>query len=117
MECGNEQGEQSGVMYNQTIKADQGKTRLTLVPRRIVKAIARVRMYGVKKYPDGGVDNWKQVEIERYRDAAYRHFYEYLDKPDSIDSESGLPHLWHLACNIAFLIELEGGGSEDASNL
>lgn len=25
-----------------------------------------------------------------------------------LDQESGLPHLWHLACNAAFLIELEG---------
>jgi hypothetical protein len=24
-----------------------------------------------------------------------------------VDEESGLPHLWHLACNIAFLIEME----------
>lgn len=26
----------------------------------------------------------------------------------AVDEESGLPHLWHCACNIAFLIELEG---------
>ena len=26
--------------------------------------------------------------------------------------ESGYPHLWHLACNIAFLIELEDGYDE-----
>ena len=47
------------------------------------------------------------MEVERYRDAAYRHFMAYLDEPDGMDQESGLPHLWHLACNICFLIELE----------
>jgi hypothetical protein len=30
----------------------------------------------------------------------------YLDDPEGLD-ESGLPHLWHLATNIAFLIALE----------
>jgi hypothetical protein len=92
---------------NQKVKADEGKLRLTLVPSGIIRAIARVRMYGNAKYPDGGPDNWKQVEKERYRDAMYRHMLAYLDDPEGTDEESGLPHLWHLACNVAFLCELE----------
>ena len=31
----------------------------------------------------------------------------YLDDPEGLDNESGLPHLWHLACNVAFLCERE----------
>ena len=92
---------------NQKAKADYGKEELTLVPRRIIHDICAIRMYGNKKYPEGGPDNWKQVEIERYRNAAYRHFLAYLDEPQGKDKESGFPHLWHLACNIAFLCEME----------
>ena len=90
---------------NQNIKADAGKPQLTLVPRQILFDIAEVRAFGVKKY--GDPDNWKQVNIQRYRDAAFRHFMAYLDEPDGTDAESGLSHLSHLACNIAFLCELE----------
>lgn len=86
-------------------KADSGKPKLTLVPRQIIFDIARVREYGTAKYHDP--DNWKRVEIERYRDAAFRHFMAYLDDPKGVDAESGLPHLSHLACNIAFLCEME----------
>ncbi|OLR66879.1 hypothetical protein BIV19_04335 [Intestinimonas butyriciproducens] len=50
----------------------------------------------------------RQVEPQRYRDALYRHWLYYL-KGERYDQESGLPHLWHLACNAAFLIEMEGG--------
>ena len=92
---------------NQSVKADAGKPQLTLVPRRIIWDIAKIRMYGNTKYPEGGPDNWKHVEIERYRDAAFRHFLAYLDNPQGVDEESGLPSLWHLACNIAFLCEME----------
>lgn len=95
--------------YDQSVKADFGKPRLTLVPRKILWDVAIVREYGNEKYPDGGPDNYKKVEPERYRDAAFRHFLRYLDDPTGVDSESGLPHLWHLACNIAFLCELEEG--------
>lgn len=91
--------------YNQDVKADAGKLQLTLVPTSIIRAIAKVRMYGVAKYHDP--DNWRNVEISRYRDAAYRHFLAYLDNPEGVDVESGIPHLYHLACNIAFLIEME----------
>ena len=85
-------------------KADAGKMRPTLVPASLIKAVAAVREYGTQKY--GSPDNWRKVDIQRYRDALYRHWLEYLDG-NWLDEESGLPTLWHLACNVAFLIELE----------
>lgn len=96
--------------YNQEVKADSGKLQLTLVPRQIIRDIASVRMYGTKKYKDS--ENWKKVEKQRYKDAAFRHFLSYLDNPSGVDYESGLPHLWHLACNVAFLCELEDGENQ-----
>lgn len=90
---------------NQEAKADAGKPRLTLVPRKMIWAVAAIREYGTEKYKDP--DNWRRVEIERYRDAAFRHYLAYLDDPSGVDAESGLPHLWHLACNVAFLCEME----------
>ena len=93
------------INYNQEVKADKGKIRPTLVPVSLIKAVAAVRGYGVEKYHDP--ENWRKVEIERYKDALYRHWLAYLDG-EWLDQESGLPHLWHLACNAAFLIELEG---------
>ena len=88
-------------------KNDAEKVDPTLVPPAIVWCIAKVREFGVKKYSER--DSWKRVETQRYRAALYRHFLEYLENPDSADEESGLPHLWHMACNIAFLCELEKG--------
>lgn len=88
-----------------TAKDDAGKPKLALVPRQIIWDIAEVREYGNKKY--GDPDNWKTVEAQRYRDAAFRHFLKYLDDPCGVDEESGISHLKHLACNIAFLCELE----------
>ena len=92
-------------MNDQRAKADAGKARLSLVPTRIIYAIARIREYGCQKYHDP--DNWKRVEPERYRDAMFRHMLAYINDPKSVDDESGLPHLWHLCCNAAFLCELE----------
>lgn len=96
-------------MNDQKAKKDEGKPMLSLVPSALIYAVARIREYGNAKYPEGGKDNWKQVEPERYRDAAYRHLLAYIDDPQGVDKESGLPHLWHLACNVAFLCELEDG--------
>ena len=93
-------------MNDQTAKADAGKAQLTLVPRKIIWDIAAIREYGNEKY--GDPENWRQVSDERYRNAAFRHFLAYLDDPNSVDQESGMPHLWHLACNIAFLCERYG---------
>lgn len=91
---------------DQQAKADAGKPRPTLTPVSLIDAVTAVRMYGNAKYHDP--ENWRQVEPQRYRDALYRHWLAYL-KGEKCDLESGLPHLWHLACNAAFLIEMEGG--------
>lgn len=95
---------------DQSAKADCGKPQLSLVPTKILEAIARVREYGNRKYKSK--DNWKTVEIERYRDAAFRHWAQYIDDPKSRDEESGLPHLWHVACNISFLVSLEDNNAD-----
>ena len=86
-------------------KADAGKPRPTLVPMSLIKAVMEVREYGCRKYHDP--ENWRKVEPQRYRDAMCRHLIAYLEGNET-DDESGLPHLWHAACNIAFLIEMEG---------
>lgn len=104
--CPAEESAPEPVRDTQTAKSDQGKPRLTLVPRSIIWDIAVIREYGNRKY--GDPENWRQVEPERYRDAMMRHMMEYLDDPKGVDEESGLPHLWHLACNVAFLCEMEG---------
>ena len=92
-------------MSDQTAKADEGKTPLTLVPRRIIWDIGEIRKHGKGKYHDPEI--WRNIELYRLKDAAFRHFLAYLDDPQGLDQDSGLPHLWHLACNIAFLCEKE----------
>lgn len=92
-------------MKEQKYKFDEGKPQLTLVPHNIIYSIAKVREFGNKKYKDP--NSWKKVNKERYRNAMFRHMLSYLSDPNGFDSESGLPHLWHLACNIAFLCEME----------
>lgn len=91
-------------MTDQTIKADAGKPRLCLVPPQIIFDIAEVREYGNRKYSDPG--SWRRVEIDRYIDAAYRHFLAFAADPKSKDAESGIRHYKHLACNLAFLCEM-----------
>lgn len=98
--------EDSPPQADQSAKADAGKIMPTLVPPALIEAVAAVRGYGCNKY--GDPDNWRRVAPQRYRDAAYRHWLAYLKNPEACDPESGLPHLWHLACNAAFLIEMEG---------
>lgn len=99
-------GAQKATDDAQTAKDDADKPDLTLVPLQILYSIAEVRKYGTKKYKDP--DNWKKVSAERYRKALLRHCISYIRDPDGKDAESGLPHLWHLACNVAFLCEMEG---------
>jgi Domain of unknown function (DUF5664) len=93
-------------------KFDGGKPKLAMVLgyfSNAIRLLGEVGTYGNKKYASGYHDhNWMEVEnaVERYRDAAARHFLSYLGG-EKIDTESGLPHLSHASWNLNALTEIE----------
>ena len=86
------------------LKHDGGKARLDLVPPEIIEAVGTVMTHGAEKY---GEASYRNVEPKRYRSALMRHICKWLKEPHGKDEDSGLPHLWHIACNVAFLCELD----------
>lgn len=94
-----------GTYVDYSIKSDKGKYKPTLCHKSLIEAVATVREYGARKYGDN--ECWKRVEEQRYKDALYRHWLAYLENPDGIDSDSGLLTLWHVACNVDFLVEMQ----------
>ena len=102
------QFEPCGDGNDQTAKADAGKPILTWVPMQIVWDIADVRRYGNEKY--GSPDNWKTVEPERHFEAFLRHVVKAWDGDHmTVYPESGLLHLAHAACDLAFFLALMEG--------
>lgn len=84
------------------IKYDSNKLRYDLIPPEATSALARVLTYGAAKY---GPNNWQQLDdfTARYTAALMRHL-EAWRGGEEVDSESGLPHLEHALCNLAFLV-------------
>ena len=86
------------------LKHDGGKPRLDLVPPEIIEAVGAVMTHGAEKYGEG---SYRNVEPKRYRAALMRHICQWLRDPYGIDEDSGLPHIYHIACNVAFLLEID----------
>jgi Domain of unknown function (DUF5664) len=86
------------------IKHDNNKLRYSLVPSKPITDLVKVLMFGAAKYGDynwtGGFD-WT-----RLYDATQRHLQAWVSG-ETTDPESGLNHLSHAMCNIAFLLEFE----------
>ena len=98
----------------QEAKADSGKPRPSLVPPALIRGVDAIREFGTARY--GSPDNWRKVEPQRYWDALLRHVLAAWDNWKAVDPESGMPHLWHIACNAGFLMqymEEENGLSEN----
>lgn len=83
-------------------KHDQGKARWDLLDFQQVEAVVRVLTAGADKYGD---HNWRNVEPfeHRYFSAAMRHLVAYRTG-QSVDPETGEPHLAHAICNLLFLM-------------
>lgn len=82
-------------------KYDEGKPRPSLVPVEGIEAIMHVREFGKAKYADA--EDWRKVPREKWLDALLRHVLHIWDNPLALDYESGLPALWHVITNAAFL--------------
>lgn len=87
----------------QEAKADSGKPRPSLVPPALIDGVMRIREFGTARY--GDLDNWRNVDAERYHNALLRHILAMWEDWKAVDPDSGMPHLWHAACNIAFLMQ------------
>lgn len=85
-------------------KFDDGKAMLALVPASLDEAVGEILTLGSRKYAP---NNWKKgIAYTRIVSSLKRHLNEFY-KGNLIDNESNKPHLWHVACNVAFLIEFE----------
>ena len=85
-------------------KADAGKDRIDLMPPEFVTATARVLAFGAQKYGDR---NWEKGLLwSRVFAAQQRHMWAWWSGQDA-DEETGMSHLWHAACCMAFLVAYE----------
>jgi hypothetical protein len=84
------------------IKHDSEKVRLDLIPTSLLNGVGEVLTFGANKYGDR---NWEEgLAWSRVYGALLRHVTAWWDG-ETLDPESGLHHLKHAACNLAFLIE------------
>lgn len=94
---------------NQEAKSDGGKPRPSLVPPALIRGVDAIREYGCKKYSDP--ENWRRVEPQRYWEATLRHALAAWDNWQAVDEESGMPAIWHMACNLSFLMQYMEDGN------
>lgn len=90
------------------LKYDGGKPRWGLMTEglpKFLQGVVDVLTFGAKKYQ---AHSWKEVEdgYNRYRDAMYRHLNA-IERGETHDPESGLPHWDHVATNVSFCRELD----------
>lgn len=85
-------------------KDDAGKAAHHLIPPELPEAVAAVLAFGAVKY---GARNWEQgMEWSRPFSALMRHMWAWW-RGEASDPETGMSHLWHAACCIAFLVAYE----------
>lgn len=97
------------IVVNEFMKFDTAKLRYELIPPKALKALATILTFGARAYKP---NNWQKInDPNRYIGAAMRHFEAYR-AGKVYDEDSGFPHLWHLFCNIGFLIHLDFNPTE-----
>jgi len=83
-------------------KFDDGKFRMDLLPPQFMREVARVLAYGAEKYDEY---NWLLgVQYNRLYAATLRHLLSWWEGEEN-DPESGLSHISHAACNLAFILQ------------
>jgi hypothetical protein len=85
------------------LKYDSEKPRMDLLDANYLEGVAKVLTFGANKY---AAHNWRKgINVSRLIAASYRHLGA-INRGEDIDSESGLPHVYHLGCCTMFLSEM-----------
>ena len=85
-------------------KDDQGKLPYHLLPPELMEGIAAVLQFGAAKYSPR---NWELgMAWSRPFAALMRHMWAWW-RGEKADPETGMSHLWHAGCCLAFLIAYE----------
>ena len=85
-------------------KDDQGKIPYDLLPPELLEGTAAVLRFGATKYAPR---NWELgMAWSRPFAALMRHMWAWW-KGEKADPETGMSHLWHASCCLAFLIAYE----------
>lgn len=88
---------------------DKGKPPLAMLPWAGIEEVALVQAYGNQKY--GDFYNFRKgMEVTRHLSCAIRHVAKYLSG-ESLDQESGRPHLAHAACRILYVLQNQRDGT------
>lgn len=93
-------------------KDDTEKLPFHLLPPELLEGVASVLDFGAKKYAPR---NWEAgMDWSRVFAALQRHMWAWWGGEDK-DPETGMSHLYHAGCCIAFLISYEkrGIGNDD----
>jgi len=86
------------------VKYDSEKLPVHLIPPEIIHALGEILRFGATKYEPR---NWeKGMAWSRCWSACERHMWAWWGGEDN-DPETGMSHLWHAACCIAFLVAYE----------
>lgn len=92
-----------------SIRLNQGKIRFDLIPPEFVRSVAEVFTFGANKYSDHNWKGFTSEQQEEIKGSLLRHIYAYLEGEEN-DPESGLSHLAHAGCNLAFMIYFKNKG-------
>lgn len=85
------------------LKYDNDKPPMALLDPNYLEGVAKVLGFGASKY---AAHNWRNgIDVSRLVSAAYRHLGA-INNGEDIDSESLLPHIYHLGCCTMFLAEM-----------
>lgn len=86
------------------VKYDDEKLPYHLLPSEYLEATAEVLKFGAKKY---SARNWEAgMNWSRPFSALMRHMWAWW-RGEEADPETGMSHLWHASCCIAFLVTYE----------
>lgn len=82
------------------LKFNKDKAPLHMIPEDALLGMAYAFAYGAQKY---GTHNYRKgIPLSELTDSLRRHTLAFL-KGEELDSESNLPHTWHMLANAAMI--------------